>query len=61
MKFIFTIILLFIYKVTCQTSSCNENESKLAAVTNLVCNEVSKSFTTVTRGKKGHKGSNIGI
>jgi len=56
MKFFFFIFLLFIYKVTCQTSSCNENESKLAAVTNLVCNDVSKSITTVTRGKKGPKG-----
>ena len=61
MKFFFFIFLLSFYKVTSQTSSFDDNELKLAAVTNLVCNDVSKSITTVTRGKKGPKGSNISI
>ena len=53
--------MLFLYKVTCQTSSCDDNESKLAAVTNLVCNDEPSSIQSVKRGKKGPKGNNTNI
>ena len=55
---LFIIILIFVLReVNSQTTSCAENESKLAAVTNLVCNDVTSPITNVQRGKKGPKGS----
>jgi len=57
MKFCFIILtLILLHEVATQTSSCDENESKLAAVTNLICNGVITPTTRVKKGKKGPKG-----
>ena len=60
MKFCFIILTsILLHEVATQTSSCDENESKLAAVTNLVCNGVMSPTTSIQRGKKGPKGCTI--
>ena len=57
MKLFFIICMLFLHKATSQTSSCDANESKLAAVTDLVCSSDTSYNTNVKRGKKGPKGT----
>jgi len=54
MKLIFIICMLFFHKIKSQTYSCDD--SKLAAVTNLVCNSDTNYNVNAVRGKKGPKG-----
>ena len=49
--------MLFFHKIKSQTCSCDD--SKLAAVTNLVCNGDTNYNTNAVRGKKGPKGDNV--
>ena len=49
--------MLLFHKATSQTCSCDD--SKLAAVTNLVCNGDTNYDTNAIRGKKGPKGNNV--
>ena len=48
MKLLTILFMIFVYEVTSQTTSCDDNESKLAAITKLIC----KTNTTTT-GPKG--------
>ena len=54
MKLGFIVFIFLLHDVTSQT--CGESESKLAAVTNLVCNDVTMPVANIKRGKKGSKG-----
>ena len=49
MRLCFIILIIFLHEVICKTTSCDENESKLAEMTNLVCNNA----TTLQKGPKG--------
>ena len=48
MKFLFTIFLICFHGAVSQTATCNDSESKLAAITKFICNN-----TTSMDGLKG--------
>ena len=48
MKLLTILFMIFVYEVTSQTTSCDDNESKLAAITKFICNN-----TTTANGPKG--------
>ena len=49
MKLLFIIVLVCFHDVFTQTTTCDNDESKLAAITKFICNN-----TTNTNGPKGY-------